>query len=212
MWITLCATGCFALAPIIMLFDSTGYWFMVFTIPGMCGLGAQGTVSAAYILRNYDFPHNPLDKKRMNLASGVANWLLNSETSTQTIFRPFLFALIAAAFSFSFVTGIHAFALHLKANNKLILWYVPIAVGLALLGLIYIRITAFVIVVVGLGAISFMMLLTALLFLVLELSLKCIRGFAWRIAEYNKGPFAAILLLFTALLGIAEVYLRFLKQ
>jgi hypothetical protein len=49
----------------------------------------------------------------------------------------------------------------------------------------------------------------SILLLLLEGLLILLRGIAWRIAEYNKGAFAAIIVIITITLGITEVYLRF---
>lgn len=44
-----------------------------------------------------------------------------------------------------------------------------------------------------------------------ESFLVIVRGVAWRIAEYNKGAFAAIILIITIALGVAELYLKFIQ-
>lgn len=45
----------------------------------------------------------------------------------------------------------------------------------------------------------------------LEVLVRLLRAIAWRIVEYNKGAFAAVILLFTVLLGVVETYLKFFK-
>lgn len=45
-----------------------------------------------------------------------------------------------------------------------------------------------------------------------ELTLKFLRAFMWRVAEYNKGALAAILLVATTALGVVDTYLRFIKK
>jgi hypothetical protein len=47
-----------------------------------------------------------------------------------------------------------------------------------------------------------------LTFFLLEIALKLLRGFAWRVVEYSKGAFAALILLFTVLLGFVSLYLK----
>lgn len=42
--------------------------------------------------------------------------------------------------------------------------------------------------------------------------LECTRGFAWRIVEYNKGAWAALTLLATFGLGVADVYVKTVDQ
>jgi len=47
-----------------------------------------------------------------------------------------------------------------------------------------------------------------LIFFLLEAALKFLRGFAWRVVEYSKGAFAALILVVTVLLGFASLYLK----
>lgn len=54
-----------------------------------------------------------------------------------------------------------------------------------------------------------LLLVSLMMFLgVLELTLKLLRGFCWRIVEYNKGAAAAIVLVATIALGIYQVALK----
>ena len=45
------------------------------------------------------------------------------------------------------------------------------------------------------------------LLLILELVLKILRAFAWRVVEYNKGASPAILLVLTSVIGLLKLYL-----
>lgn len=47
------------------------------------------------------------------------------------------------------------------------------------------------------------------LLLIIEILLVFIRAICWRIAEYNKGAFAAIILIVTIALGVTEFYLKY---
>ncbi|MGH9948806.1 MAG: hypothetical protein ACRD6X_16655 [Pyrinomonadaceae bacterium] len=58
------------------------------------------------------------------------------------------------------------------------------------------------------GLPSLAIVLISLLFSITELLLKFIRGISWRMVEYNKGVFAAIILLVTVALGVADIYLK----
>jgi hypothetical protein len=58
------------------------------------------------------------------------------------------------------------------------------------------------------GPVAFALVFTILL-IIGELILKVLRAFMWRIAEYNKGAFAAIVLIVTIALGVTEFYLKF---
>lgn len=59
------------------------------------------------------------------------------------------------------------------------------------------------------AASSFCIIIFSLSLLLAEILLKLLRGLIWRIAEYNKGAFAAIVLILTAALGVTEYYIRF---
>jgi hypothetical protein len=55
---------------------------------------------------------------------------------------------------------------------------------------------------------GFLLIFTTIIFNILEIVLKLLRGAAWRIVEYNKGAYAAIILLITIVLGFLELYLK----
>ena len=57
----------------------------------------------------------------------------------------------------------------------------------------------------------FLTIIASSFLLMFELLLKFARGIAWRIVEYNKGAFAAIILIVTVALGLTDFYLKFYK-
>lgn len=61
----------------------------------------------------------------------------------------------------------------------------------------------------GFGGPSIAVVLLSICFLLFEVGLIIVRAVVWRIVEYNKGAFAAIVLLVTVALGITELYLTF---
>lgn len=71
-------------------------------------------------------------------------------------------------------------------------WYLPIGLPIWLLQL----------VPVVLCTVALLMFTLVPVFGVLELLLKLARGIAWRIVEYSKGPWAAVILLATVSLGV----------
>jgi hypothetical protein len=73
------------------------------------------------------------------------------------------------------------------------------------LSAIVISIATYVTVIYYLGLI---LILTVIISIVLEIILKIFRGVAWRIIEYNRGSFAAIVLLITVSLGVIDLYLK----
>ena len=102
-------------------------------------------------------------------------------------------------------TEIEAFALR-RCTWVGVLWYV------ALVNFYWIFLFWLIAIVFMYTSIICLTVITISVGIVLmELFLKFVRGAAWRIAEYNKGAFAAILLLLTVFLGVIDVYLRLQK-
>jgi len=54
-------------------------------------------------------------------------------------------------------------------------------------------------------------IITQIVLFVTEVILIALRAVAWRVAEYNKGAFSAVVLLFTVILGAVEAYLKYRK-
>lgn len=59
------------------------------------------------------------------------------------------------------------------------------------------------------GVANIIVIIFSVSIVIAEFLLKIIRGIIWRIAEYNKGAFAAIILLVTVVLGVTEFYLKY---
>jgi hypothetical protein len=57
----------------------------------------------------------------------------------------------------------------------------------------------------------FLTIVASSILLIFEILLRFARGIAWRIVEYNKGAFAAIVLIVTVALGLIDFYLKFYK-
>jgi len=98
-------------------------------------------------------------------------------------------------------------------NNKFILPHIDpsnsfyslmmFPLGLILLALASISLCVWIILVLGLFAI-----VAQLLLLALSAFVALFRAIAWRVVEYNKGPWAALTLLVTAILGCFDLYLH----
>lgn len=82
-------------------------------------------------------------------------------------------------------------------------------IPIVLVSLIWGLLSLPIIAIVMFGILSLSMLIFSFLCLIIELLLRIIRGVAWRIAEYHKGAFAAIILIITVALGLTEFYLNF---
>lgn len=87
----------------------------------------------------------------------------------------------------------------LSKNWKLVVFVLV----LVLMPLIRIWGLFFMLGVVSIGTLGF-----SLLLLIVELCLKILRAIVWRIAEYKRGAFAAIILIVTIILGITDFYLK----
>jgi len=125
-------------------------------------------------------------------------WMLEGRTISESIYKQLVvsgFGLICCYLFYLFLTEwiLHVFQLGLYLILMTI--YGLVITPLAIIGLA-----------------NILVMLVSVLIFVTELMLVFIRGIVWRIAEYYKGAFAAILLLITGALGMAEVYFRFLKK
>jgi hypothetical protein len=61
----------------------------------------------------------------------------------------------------------------------------------------------------GFGGPSLVVALVSICLLFAEIILGILRALVWRIVEYNRGAFAAIVLIVTVALGLVDMYLRF---
>lgn len=84
--------------------------------------------------------------------------------------------------------------------------------GYAILGLILMRSGGSLAMTIGMGLASLVTLVISLPILSAELLLKILRSMAWRIADYNKGAWAGMVLLLTVSLGLFEIYLEFYRN
>lgn len=162
--------------------------------------------------------HSPFDyflKLNRWIEIRVNQWLFKSDSISDYLLRPLVVCLLGV-FSVASMLGIlrllFYFRVHFfstSSSSEATPLFYPVAMlcgGLAVL----IGMLTFEIIPTAIGCVF--ILAFTLLLLSLESLLQVGRAIVWRIAEYSKGAFAAILLLVTVLLGVAEAYFRFLKQ
>ncbi len=85
--------------------------------------------------------------------------------------------------------------------------FIIFAVLMSLFGILFQRGIAAVIIV--LSTFSLITLIAIVSISLIDVCLKFLKGIAWRIVEYDKGPLAAIILIATVVLGI---YLQSVKS
>ena len=131
----------------------------------------------------------------------VIRWLFGSQSLRQRLSRHLIVSTLGfvATFWLYIILDIGRDPLN-PPGSSLLIELVLVVQGVSI-------VIGFLLIVAGI--LSFSILVFSLLFLLSELMLKIIRGIAWRIAEYNKGAFAAIVLLATIVLGVIELYLKF---
>lgn len=150
----------------------------------------------------------------------LVDWLFKSKDIWQYLLRTFLTVLLALVliliiyialqglfYSLAFVSDLTGINIKINRVNlivTLMLLIIPL--------LIYFGIVVISMPLILTGAASLFPLISSVLFLMFEAVLKIIRGIVWRAAEYNKGAFAAIVLLVTVVLGIVEFYLKYGKK
>jgi hypothetical protein len=100
------------------------------------------------------------------------------------------------------LTGFLFWAITYLANHSQS-WIIRIPLLILRIGVV------FVAAALGLVAISSLFVVTlAISMMFCEIIVAIMRGITWRILEYNKGAFAAIILLLTIVLGLTELYLK----
>lgn len=81
------------------------------------------------------------------------------------------------------------------------------------LAVVYRKMILLVVLPLGnIGILATFNFVLTILIIITEVTLKLLRGFVWRVVEYNRGPVAAFTLAITVLLGIAEAYFKFFPQ
>lgn len=216
-WLLLCGLIFFAAGTVAMLIVKS-HWMAVVLLPGGCALSVELTAHVAEQNRR-------LDKIGISVPRGVGestekliNWFMQSDTTAQLILKPTICALITAALSIAFERILYELVKRFPDRVMgamtvlVVLFFIFLVSRLLRLNLLplwqKLRFVDFLMIFMGIGAISVIMLISGLLMFTSELILKLLRGVTWRIAEYNKGAFAAIILLLTVVLGVLEAYLK----
>lgn len=158
-----------------------------------------------YYLKKEDVP------KMEKLLTG---WLLSSRTFIQQLFKHILITIAAAVcllFTyFCFKKGwgyAHLLypeendSLSIKSFGRLLLFLLSLIPFLLLFRFLAVNAYRF-------GIVSLCVVIFSLIMLAIEIPLKVVRGVAWRVAEFNRGAFAALVLIITIALGITELYLK----
>lgn len=138
------------------------------------------------------------------------SWMIGSSGLKQHLTRPlcvliFSISLYLAFYSFLWVLGLVASqSIFIKQGDdgeKYNLLSLPLFIVILLGG--YILLPSLII-----GLVGALVLIVSIIILLSEGILILLRGVIWRIAEYNKGAYSAIILIATALLAGAEYYLK----
>jgi hypothetical protein len=159
-------------------------------------------------------PIKSLNQLHYRLNAPLQNWLFRSSTAGDYLVRPLVVFIVGAfwiALWPSYVLGMFTLMDLMRPlmplhGWKMLMWFLPLG---SLLAIGMILITIFMVEPAVTGIVCLVLCGTTVLMLLTEGILKVVRGTVWRIAEYNKGAFAAIALIVTVALGLAELYLRF---
>jgi hypothetical protein len=140
----------------------------------------------------------------------LLSWLFDSESYLEYLFRSLMIALIHFGAICLIFAGMYAVAALLEIakpylrhvsglKNYMGRKFGPTVFVLFIAALVCLTVAGFPAVLVTI----FMLLL-----FIAELLLKVMRSIAWRVVEYNKGAYAALVLIITIALGIAEIFLK----
>jgi hypothetical protein len=165
-----------------------------------------------YTYRNLD----KSDAKRMKLADALSEWIVNSSLPTH-IAKQVLFTAAGLLFLLLLVSIAAKVTTVVKyVFDPIFQWHIIIGSVIGgVVAMVFMKLFFYVFPYIeAVLMVSFMSALSLVFcvgLILIELLLKVLRGLVWRITEYNKGAYAAILLIITSLLAAAEVYLRFIK-
>jgi hypothetical protein len=173
------------------------YWIGVI----LCFLMTGGLFLYSVIMKNKED-----DVYQLKIQQKLINWFSEGRTTRQYIFRLLLLATLTVVLIFLTYVSIIGL-IRLKVASP---WAFFVIIMFLVMPVV--RLHGAYLVIINLGITSLTTLGLSLILLVAEFLLRILRGIAWRIAEYNKGAFAAIILVATALLGIIEFYLRVIKR
>jgi hypothetical protein len=142
------------------------------------------------------------------LAEKLIQWVEKSGTFLQQIVRLLLLILLVGAhILLPYLLFILSDVSLMKFSKELRILFLFILVPLFIFFMRYYIGPFNNILVIGLPAI--LVVLFTVILIPIELLIRLLRGIVWRIVEYNKGAFAAIVLLITIALGAIEFYLKF---
>ncbi len=155
-------------------------------------------------------PIKCLERVRLRVNPPLSQWLFQSRTTAQSIIRPLVLILVAAGWVALHVLWFTIFLFitpYLKFISGDWRTVVVLTIG-AFWAFSFVLLVLLSFEPILSGLVSLFILICSITVLLVELLLKLIRAIVWRIAEYNKGAFAGITLVFTILLGIIELYLK----
>lgn len=166
--------------------------------------------SAEFIFESFTHRNKPMRLVWLVLTGGEIEtrsmkYIVECKTSRQYFIRILILLMLSLLF-FAFLGGIFQasqwvfHACHVGIFQGRLLTLLGIAIFfIPALTVLFISIACLFIILISLG-----MFIT-------EIVLIVIRSVTWRIAEYNKGAWAGIVLALTALLGAWEAYLKYIK-
>lgn len=148
---------------------------------------------------------------RERVEKKLKEWLWRSPTITNSVLRQLILAIGGLICSVTLLLFLPAL---------LIGWILLSKSPYQPLQLVLLTIAVFIVIyrkrifyvmngIANVGSLALFNLVLTLLIVLCEFALKFLRGFMWRVVEYNKGPLAALTLFITILLGIVEAYFRF---
>lgn len=135
----------------------------------------------------------------------LIKFILSGERFNLFLSRPCLILAMGIAINIALATLLIAFFLS-YISGELVGCIILLYSELFILGLFLTFMP--IIEIEMLAVLSLLVLLTSVILLISEALLRIIRGIAWRIVEYTKGAYAAIVLLITVVLSILELYLK----
>jgi hypothetical protein len=212
---------------LLLLIESLGIYWLFHPSPGRPGFDRVISVIVIIVMpfffwSVYKFGQAELRKSKsifpvnrlidaVEMESNIRNWILNSNYPPVWLFKSFLTLLM------TIICGL-AVWFFFWIGTKLFIWlqteksFLLIIIALLLLTRVMLFVDSILLpimlVYLSISILNCMVFLLSIFLIPFEILVRLLRSIAWRITEYNKGAFAAIILIVTVILGVAEVYVR----
>jgi hypothetical protein len=136
----------------------------------------------------------------------IIKFLLSGQGFLIFLLRPILILAAGAAIILAYL-AIVTVLVWFMISDQVVIFIILLYGSIAILGIL-ITFNIPLVQIEMLAVLSLCIVCVAIFLLVTEGAIRILRGIAWRIVEYNKGAYAAIILFITIILAIIELFMK----